>query len=139
MKDIAQITREPARKLLGMAGEDVTLVTQIVDHYDDYNDPVYERTELETKAEVVVRGTPTFERRIDGVDSNVTAVAWIMDDIESGYGASYGGGYGSSSFQLSTGDESESRGATNVETDTHEFELYEWFDENNGKYRLHLE
>jgi hypothetical protein len=138
MKDIAQYTREPARMLLDMAGEDVTLVTQVVDYYDDYNDPVYERTELETKAEIVVRGTPTFERRIDGVDSNVTAVAWIMDDIAPGYGETYGEDYGGS-FQLSTGNESESQGATTVETDTHEFELYEWFDENNGKHRLHLE
>lgn len=119
---IDDFTREPATWLLDFAGDPVTLTTVTVDGYDDYGDPITSEVTAETNAEIVIRGTPAFERRIDGVDSSVTAVAWIRD-----------------SFDVYTGDESDVQAPTTVESPTHEFELYEWFDENNGKLRLHLE
>lgn len=123
MKSIDEYTREPAEMLLDMAGEDVTLVTQVVDYYDDYNDPVYTENRISTKAEIVVRGTPQFERRLDGVDSDVTAVAFVMDEHRD---------------VIHTGDESDTDGPTTLETETHQYTIHNWFDENNGKLRLHL-
>lgn len=137
MKDLVHYTREPARQLLDVAGEDVVLTNQVVDYWDDYNDPVYEEHTLETNAEIVVRGTPGFERRIAQTDVDVTAVAWVMDDVASNYGDSYGDDYGG--FKIYTGEEEEANGPTLLEGETHEFQVYEIFDEQNGKLRLHLE
>lgn len=126
----------PAQDLLDMAGEDVVLTTQDVVGHDDYGDPVYEETTLETVAEIVTRGSSTFERRVDGIDGDVQAVAWVKANEVSGYGEDYGDGYGG--FPLSTGAEAEDLGPTQVESATHSWTVYDWFDEHNGKYRLHL-
>lgn len=134
--DLESLVAGPAQDLLDMAGEDVVLTTQDVVGYDDYGDPEYEEATLNTVAEIVTRGSSTFERRVDGIDGDVRAVAWIKASEVSGYGEDYGDGYGG--FPLSTGGESEHVGPTELESETHSFTVYELFDEHNGKYRLHL-
>lgn len=124
MPSIDDYTRGPAHELLEFAGDDVTLVTQmVVDHDPDHGTPIYDDVEVETKAEVVVRGTPQFDRRIDGIDSSVVAVAWVADTID----------------EIYTGSESDVDGPTLVETETHSYVVHNWFDEGNGKLRLHLD
>lgn len=134
--DLESLVAGPAQDLLDMSGENVVLTTQDVVGYDDYGDPEYEETTLDTVAEIVTRGSTTFERRVDGIDGDVQAVAWIKANEVSGYGEAYGDAYGS--FPLSTGVESEDLGPTHLESETHSFTVYELFDEHNGKYRLHL-
>lgn len=112
-----------SRRLLDFVGEDVTLTTQTVSGYDDYGDPQYTTEQIETTAQVVVRGTPAFDRRIEGIDTDVTAVAWINDEHRD---------------SISTGADSDATGPMTLETDTHEFGVNNWFDEGNGKLRLHL-
>ncbi|ELY91472.1 hypothetical protein [Natrialba taiwanensis] len=114
--DLEQYTRGPAKWLLDASGESVTIVTRTQTGQDEYGDPEYSTTETEATAEIVLRGTPAFERRIDGVDSDVRAVAWVMD-----------------THTVESDD-----GLTTIKSSTHEFELHNWFDEHNGKLRLHL-
>ncbi len=122
MDSIDEYTRDAAAWLLEFAGQSVTLTTQTVAGYDDYGDPEYETTSIETTAEIVIEGTPQFERRLDGIDSSVAAIMWITDDHD-----------------VYTGTESDTYGPTTVDTETDQFDVYEWFDEGNGKLRVHLE
>ena len=75
--DIADYTRGPAEKLLEFAGENVTLVNYEQTGQDQYGDPEYDEVETTARAEIVVRGTPNFERRIEGVDSSEDRVKFL--------------------------------------------------------------
>lgn len=129
MRDLKDLVSGPAKDLLEASGESVTLVNRTIATdsngdriYDEYGDPEYDETTTSVTAEIVLRGTPQFDRRVDGISSDVAAVAWVADDHVN---------------DVHKGNE-EDRAPTRLESDTHEFVVYDWFDEQNGKLRLHL-
>lgn len=121
--------RETAHDFLETTGKPVRLSTRVEIGTDpDYGDPIVETHHTDTVAEVIYRGTPQFSRRYEGVSQEITAVAWIKDDVEIDIGT--------------VAEPNPTREASRLRVLTEKdggqlLTVYRRVDERNGKIRLH--
>lgn len=119
-----------AKRSLSRLGREITLVNQSA-KTDANGDPVRDNhgniewaseNTTTADAELVYRGTPSFERRADGVDAEIDVVAWV-DDAET----------------VTDGDGDEETRATRIEDNGVRYVVRDTFPENNGLTRAHGE
>lgn len=111
--------------------DDITLRNQSA-KTDSNGDPVRDdggniewapETETTAAGEITYRGTPSFERRADGVDTDLDAFIWVSDD----------------SVTFTDGSEDETQRATRVKADGKTYKITDVFDERNGRRRAFAE
>jgi hypothetical protein len=116
--------------MLSRLGRSLTLRNQSA-KTDNNGDPVRDDhgniewdsiTTTDVTGEIVFRGTPEFERRADGVDSNIDVVAFF-DDSET----------------VTDGSDDEATRATRIDDNGVRYVVRETFDEDNGLIRAHGE
>lgn len=109
-------------------GEEVTLVQRTVATdangdwiTDDHGNPEYDATRETILAELALRGSPTFDQRASGLDVDLTAIGWVLDSVD-----------------LYTGDESDTRAPSLLETEQGRLRVFEIVPERNGKLQVWL-
>jgi hypothetical protein len=131
--DFEDTLTAPARELLALTGVKVTVkywerekdaLTR--DSQGDYEWGAAD-TETTTPAEIVVRGTPSFDRRADGVSDDIQAFVWLSSDVPVSDGEH---------TTDDSGTEILIRASQIIDPRTDDrYRVDELFDERNGKYR----
>lgn len=73
--------------------------------------------------EITYRGTPGFQRRADGLDTDIDCLVWVSDDA----------------VTFTDGSDDETTRATRVDADGETYRVVDVFDERNGRRRAHCE
>lgn len=137
----------PSQRLLtDVTGRPVTLINSTMSGAeDDWGDSARSESTIETRAEFEFPGSAQFEARV-GSDVDVDALVFVPVDvgIDAGYGTTaYGDTYGDETSQsvpgVFDGTESQDRNPTQVRDERSNaiYEVRSYFDEHNGRARLH--
>lgn len=112
----------PSKNMLRFAGRQLTIVNRTEPVQDErYRDLDWTSEDVtETFGEVAERGTPSFERRADSVDSDVDLFVWVPDDVN-----------------VTSGEDEQEVPATFIEDGDYTYRVYETFHEDNGIIRCH--
>lgn len=109
-------------------GQNVRLETHVeTGTQDDHGHPIYDTYDVETRGEIVYRGTPVFERDFAGLDSDISAIVYIRDDVEIPINDTSADGSEATRVHILDG----TAGTTD------QLKVFNAFDEQNAKIRLH--
>jgi len=117
-----------SKRMLRRLGREITLQNQSAQtdangsvERDDHGNVVWtDPVETTAMAEVIQRGTPSYRRRVEGIDSNADVIAWVDADTT-----------------LTDGVGDEATRATRIKDSGDTFVVRDTFHENNGLVRAH--
>lgn len=90
---------------------------------DAHGNPIWDSASTsETTIELVTRGIPSFDHRVDGIDADIDAIA-IVDEGET----------------VRSGEDDDANAATRIDTGGRTYVVRSTWDENNGLTRAYCE